>query len=109
MDSLSHTMALTLECHILVLSGRWMFFLPVISFVQFVHVSVDSCSHCLSPAHTGACQHAVVAHGLAGFAGMGHPQHLKVGSAPAYSFSALTSFCVQHKSSSQHGHSSGTG
>lgn len=28
---------------------------------------------------------------------MGHPQHLKVDSAPAYSFSALTSFCVQHK------------
>lgn len=57
--------------------------------------SVVSCSHCLSPAHTG-CQHALGAHGLAGFAGLDHAQHLKVDSA-AYSVSALTSFCVQHK------------
>lgn len=38
MASLSHMMASTLEGYILLLSGRWMFFLPVVSSVQFVHV-----------------------------------------------------------------------
>lgn len=40
-------------------------------------------------------QHAI-AHCLAALAVMGHPQHLKMGSAPAYDFSALQNCCAQN-------------
>lgn len=64
--------------------------------VQFVHVSVARFSHvvCILLTHEGH-QHAI-AHCLTALAVMGHPQRLKMGSAPTYDFSALQNCCAQN-------------
>lgn len=60
--------------------------------VQFVHVSIARFSHVVYVLLT----HGSPTHCLSALAVMGHPQHLKMGSAPAYDFSALQNCCAQN-------------
>lgn len=61
-----------------------------------MHVSVARFSHVVHILFThGGHQHAI-AHCLAALAVMGHPEHLKMGSVPAYDFSALQNCCAQN-------------
>lgn len=59
-----------------------------------MHVSVAHFPHVVYILLThGGHQHV---HCLVALAVMGHPRHLKMGSAPAYDFSALQNCCVQN-------------